>query len=89
LHQKIKEDYMPRTKLDKYSITTAEKDTRIIRAAMARVGVFTTKSLAERLGTDPGYISKCFKKGFSSKMKLRIIESLRMNEEERTALMGW
>lgn len=80
---------MPRTKLDKYSITTAEKDTRIIRAAMARAGIYTAKGLAEKIDADPCYVSRCFKKGFSSKLKLRIIDRLRMNEEERTALIGW
>jgi hypothetical protein len=80
---------MPRTKLDKYSITTAEKDTRIIRASMARAGIYTAKGLAEKIGSDPGYVSKCFRKGFSDKLKLRIISALRMNEDERTALLGW
>ena len=80
---------MPKTKLDKYSVSAAEKDERIIRIAMARNGLFTAKSLADKLGSEPSYVSRSLKKGLSNNMKLRIISILQMNEQERAALMGW
>ena len=77
---------MPRTKLDRLTISQAEKETRIIKAAMARNGLFKDKDLAEKIGTDPGYLSHGFKKGFSDQMKKRMHKVLRFTEEEKEAL---
>ena len=80
---------MPRTKLDRLTISQAEKETRIIKAAMARNGLFKNKDLAEKIGTDPGYLSHGFKKGFSDQMKKRMHKVLRFTEEEKEALGEW
>lgn len=80
---------MPRTKLDRLTISQAEKETRIIKAAMARNGLFKDKDLAEKIGTDPGYLSHGFKKGFSDQMKKRMHKVLRFDAEEREALGEW
>lgn len=80
---------MPRTKLDRLTISQAEKETRIIKAAMARNGFFKDKDLAEKIGTDPGYLSHGFKKGFSDQMKKRMHKVLRFTEEEKEALGEW
>lgn len=80
---------MPRTKLDRLTISQAEKETRIIKAAMARNGLFKDKDLAEKIGTDPGYLSHGFKKGFSDQMKKRMHKVLRFTEEEKEALGEW
>lgn len=80
---------MPRTKLDRLTISQAEKETRIIKAAMARNGLFKDKELAEKIGTDPGYLSHGFKKGFSDQMKKRMHKVLRFTDEEKEALGEW
>ena len=80
---------MPRTKLDRLTISQAEKETRIIKAAMARNGLFKDKDLAEKIGTDPGYLSHGFKKGFSDQMKKRMHKVLRFTAEEKEALGEW
>ena len=80
---------MPRTKLDKYSISRAEMEARVIKAAMARNGIFHNKTLAEKIRTDPGYLSHGFKKGFSGEMKKRMHKVLRFTAEEREALGEW
>jgi hypothetical protein len=80
---------MPRTKLDRLTISQAEKETRIIKAAMARNGLFKNKDLAEKIGTDPGYLSHGFKKGFSDQMKKRMHKVLRFTDEEKEALGEW
>lgn len=80
---------MPRTKLDRLTISQAEKETRIIKAAMARNGLFKDKDLAEKIGTDPGYLSHGFKKGFSDQMKKRMHKVLRFTDEEKEALGEW
>ena len=80
---------MPRTKLDRLTISQAEKETRIIKAAMARNGLFKDKDLAEKIGTAPGYLSHGFKKGFSDQMKKRMHKVLRFTDEEKEALGEW
>ena len=80
---------MPRTKLDRMTISKAEIETRIIKAAMARNGLFHNKELAEKIGTDPGYLSHGFKKGFSDQMKKRMHKVLRFTDEEKEALGEW
>ena len=80
---------MPRTKLDRLTISQADKETRIIKAAMARNGLFKNKDLAEKIGTDPGYLSHGFKKGFSDQMKKRMHKVLRFTDEEKEALGEW
>lgn len=80
---------MPRTKLDRRTLSRAEIETRIIKAAMARNGLFKNKDLAAKIGTDPGYLSHGFKKGFSDQMKKRMHKVLRFTEEEREVLGEW
>ena len=80
---------MPRTKLDRMTVSKAQIETRIIKAAMARNGLFHDKDLAEKIGTDPGYLSHGFKKGFSDQMKKRMHNVLRFTAEEREALGEW
>ena len=80
---------MPRVKLSRLTISQAEKETRIIKAAMARNGLFKDKDLAEKIGTDPGYLSHGFKKGFSDQMKKRMHKVLRFTDEEKEALGEW
>lgn len=80
---------MPRTKLDRLKISQAEKEARIIKAAMARNGLFKDKDLAQKIGTDPGYLSHGFKKGFSDRMKKRMHKVLRFTDEEKEALGEW
>lgn len=80
---------MPRTKLERLTISKTEIETRIIKAAMARNGLFHNKDLAAKIGTDPGYLSHGFKKGFSDQMKKRMHKVLRFTAEEREALGEW
>lgn len=80
---------MPRTKLDRFTVSKAEIETRVIKAAMARNGFFTNKSLSDKLDTDPGYLSKGFKVGFSDKMKKRMHKVLRFTPEEIEVIGGW
>lgn len=80
---------MPRTKLDRFTISNTEIESRIIKAAMARNGFFTNKSLADKLDTDAGYLSKGFKAGFSDKMKKRMHKVLHFKQEEIEVIGGW
>ncbi len=80
---------MPKTKLDRHTISKAEIETRIIKCAMARNGVYTNKALASLVSSDAGYISKCFKTGFSYSMKLRLHKVLKFTSEEFEILGGW
>lgn len=80
---------MPRTKLDRFAISKTEIETRIIKAAMARNGFFTNKSLADKLDTDSTYLSKGFKAGFSDKMKKRMHKVLHFTSEEIEVIGGW
>ena len=80
---------MPRTKLERLTVSKVEIETRIIKAAMARNGIFKNKDLAAKIKTDPGYLSNGFKKGFSDQMKKRMHKVLRFTEEEREALGEW
>lgn len=79
---------MPRTKLDKYRISRVELETKIIKCAAARNSFYTNTSLAAVIGCDPAYLSKCYKSGFSDKMKLRIHKVLNFNQGEFQALFG-
>ena len=79
---------MPRTKLDKYRLSRAELETKIIKCAAARNGIYTNVALADAVGCDDTYLSKCFKGGFSDKMKLRIHKALNFNQGEFQALFG-
>lgn len=80
---------MPRTKLDKIAISRAEMDTRIIKAAMARNGLFHNVDLAKKMGAAPESLSRGFKKGFTGDMKRRMHKVLRFTPEEREALGEW
>lgn len=80
---------MPRTKLERFTISKTEIETRIIKSAMARNGFFTNKSLADKLDTDSGYLTKGFKKGFSDSMKKRMHKILRFTPEEIQIIGGW
>lgn len=80
---------MPRTKLDRFTISKTEIETRVIKAAMARNGFFTNKSLADKLDTDSAYLSRGFKSGFSDKMKKRMHKVLHFNQEEIEVIGGW
>lgn len=73
---------MPRTKLQRLGVSKVEIEESIIRQAMARQMLYADKDLADRLKTDAGYISKCFKKGFSDSMKMRMRKILRFKTEE-------
>lgn len=79
---------MPRTKLDKYRLTKAELETKIIKCAAARNGFYTNVALADAVGCDATYLSKCFKGGFSDNMKLKIHKALDFNQGEFQALFG-
>lgn len=80
---------MPRTKLDKFRISKPQVEARIIKSAMGRNGIYTNRVLAEKVGTDPGYLSRGFRKGFSHEMKLRMHKVLRFTQEEIEVLGGW
>lgn len=80
---------MPRTKLDRFTVTQEEREARVIKAAMARNGMFKDVELARKIKADPGHLSKGFKNGFSLKMKQRMHKVLRFTEEEKEALGGW
>ena len=80
---------MPRTRLDKFAVSQAEQETRVIKAAMARNGLFHDVQLARKLKADPGTLSRGFKNGFSQKMKCRMHKVLRFTPEEREALGEW
>ena len=80
---------MPRTKLDKIAISRAELDTRIIKAAMARSGIYHNKELAQKINAAPESLSRGFKKGFSGEMKRRMHKVLKFTPEEREALGEW
>lgn len=73
---------MPRTKLQRLGVSKVEIEESIIRQAMARQMLYKDSDLAEKLQTDAGYISKCFKKGFSDGMKMRLRKILRFKTEE-------
>ena len=79
---------MPRTKLDRFTVTQEEREARVIKAAMARNGMFKDVELARKIKADPGHLSKGFKSGFTDKMKKRMHNVLRFTEEERKVL-GW
>ena len=79
---------MPRTKLDKYRLSRTELETKIIKCAAARNGLYTNMALAAAVGCDSTYLSKCYKSGFSDKMKLRIHKVLNFNQSEFQALFG-
>lgn len=79
---------MPRTKLDKYRLSRVELETKIIKCAAARNGLYTNTALAAAVGCDSTYLSKCYKSGFSDKMKLRIHRVLNFNQGEFQALFG-
>ena len=79
---------MPRTKLDKYRLSRTELETKIIKCAAARNGLYTNMDLASAVGCDSTYLSKCYKSGFSDKMKLRIHKVLNFNQGEFQALFG-
>ena len=79
---------MPRTKLDKHTVKTNEASKRAVKAAMARNGIFHDCELAKKLKTDAGYISKCYKSGFSDGMVTRMHRVLRFTEEELRILRG-
>lgn len=79
---------MPRTKLDKYRISRVELETKIIKRAAAGNGLYTNTALAAAVGCDSTYLSKCYKSGFSDKMKLRIHKVLNFNQDEFRALFG-
>ena len=79
---------MPRTKLDKYRISRVELETKIIKCAAVRNGLYTNVALAAAVGCDATYLSKCYKSGFSDKMKLRIHKVLNFNQDEFQALFG-
>ena len=79
---------MPRTKLDKYRLSRTELETKIIKCAAARNGLYTNMALASAVGCDSTYLSKCYKSGFSDKMKLRIHKVLNFNQGEFQALFG-
>lgn len=80
---------MPRTKLERFAVSKAEIETRIIKSAMARNGMFFNKQLAEKVGTTPSYISGGFKKGFSDSMKKRMHKVLHFTPEEIEVIGGW
>lgn len=80
---------MPRTKLDRFSLSKTEIDARLIKSAMADAEIFTNRLLAEKIGCNEASVSRGFKKGFSEKMKLRIIRALSFTVDEKNALMGW
>lgn len=80
---------MPKTKLERHTISKTEIEARIIKCAMARNGIFTNKALAALISSDAGYISKCFKTGFSYPMKLRLHKALKFTSEEFEVLGGW
>lgn len=80
---------MPKTKLSRFSISKAEVETKIIKSAMVRNGYFTNRSLAEKIQTDPGYLTKGFKKGFSDGMKKRMHKALHFTQEEIEIIGGW
>ena len=73
---------MPRTKLDKFRVTKADTDAKIIRKAMIDRDIKTARDLAERIGTTESYMSKCFKRGFSDKMKRKMHSVLRFSESD-------
>lgn len=79
---------MPRTKLDKLAVKPNEASKRAVKAAMARNGIFHDYELAKKIKTDPGYISKGLKNGFSEKMVTRMHRVLRFTEEELQILRG-
>ena len=79
---------MPRTKLDKLAVKPNEASKRAVKAAMARNGIDWSYQLADELETDAGFLSKCFKNGFSEKMVLRMDRVLHFNENEWAALGG-
>ena len=80
---------MPRTKLERLCVTPAQKEARVIKAAMARNGLFKDVELARKIKADPGHLSKGFKNGFTLNMKRRMHNVLRFTEEERQVLGGW
>lgn len=80
---------MPRTKLDRLAVTPAQQEARIIKAAMARNGLFRDVELARKIKADPGSLSRGFKNGFTQNMKCRMHKVLRFTDEEREALGGW
>lgn len=80
---------MPRTKLERFTISKVEIETRVIKAAMARNGLFHDKDLAEKIETDPGYLSHGFKRGFSDQMKKRMHKVLHFTSEEIEVIGGW
>lgn len=80
---------MPRTKLDKHCIGKAELETRVIKSAMGRAGVYTNKALAEKIGADAASLSRGFKTGFTDNMKKRMHKVLRFTPEEIQVLGGW
>ena len=80
---------MPRTKLDRLTISQAEKEKRIIKAAMARNGIDHAKDLALKIKADPGHLSHGFKEGFTDQMKKRMHKVLRFTAEERETLGAW
>lgn len=73
---------MPRTKLDKFRVTKVETEAKIIRKAMIDRDIKTAKALAARIGTTESYMSKCFKKGFSDKMKRKMHKVLRFSDAD-------
>ena len=80
---------MPRTNLDRLTYSKVENETMFIRRAMVRNHIYKDKDLAEKIRTDPGYLSHGFKKGFSNEMKKRMHKVLRFDAEEREALGEW
>jgi len=79
---------MPRTKTNKSTMTTQEAAKRAVKEAMARNGIDWSYQLADELKTDAGFLSRCFKNGFSEKMVLRMDRVLHFNEDEWAALGG-
>lgn len=73
---------MPRTKLDKFRVTKAETEAKIIKKAMIDRDIKTARALAERIGTTESYMSKCFRRGFSDKMKRKLHAVLRFSETD-------
>jgi hypothetical protein len=60
-----------------------------VRGTVPANHIYKDKDLAEKIGTDPGYLSHGFKKGFSDQMKKRMHKVLRFDAEEREALGEW
>lgn len=79
---------MPRTKLDRFRQTREEREAWIIRGAMARNRMCHNYELAEVIQSTPAYVSKCFKNGFSDKMKARMHKKLRFTAEEWEELVS-